>query len=52
VNSRQLVKRFYETLLGGDTLEHALMLARQKLGDAGQSDWANPILTKRHGVLD
>jgi CHAT domain-containing protein len=51
-NSHLLVERFYETLLGGDTLEHSLMLARQKLGDADQPDWANPILTKRHGVLD
>ncbi len=51
-NSRLLVERFYETLLGGDPLEHALMLARWKLSDAGQPDWANPILTKRHGVLD
>lgn len=48
-NGRKLVQTFYTDLLAGKSAERALMHARQEVAD--QPDWANPILTKRHGVL-
>ena len=51
-NGRKLAETFYTELLNGKSgksIERALMIARQAVGD--QPDWANPILTKRHGVL-
>lgn len=48
-NSRKLAETFYTELLSGKPVERALMIARQAVED--QPDWANPILTKRHGVL-
>jgi hypothetical protein len=48
-NSRKLAQTFYTELLNGKPAERALMIARQAMQD--EPDWANPILTKRHGVL-
>ncbi len=48
-NGRMLAQTFYTELLSGKPAERALMIARQAVAD--QPDWANPILTKRHGVL-
>jgi hypothetical protein len=49
-NGRKLTEIFYKELLSsGRSAEYALMVARQAVGD--QPDWANPILTKRHGIL-
>jgi len=48
-NGRKLAQNFYTELLNGKSAEHALMLARQAVIE--QPDWANPILTKRRGVL-
>jgi len=48
-NSRKIAQTFYTELLGGKPAERALTFARQAV--AGEADWANPILTKRHGVL-
>ncbi len=48
-NSRKVAQTFYTELLAGKPAERALMIARQAVG--GEPDWANPILTKRHGVL-
>jgi len=48
-NSRALAQTFYTELLSGKPAERALTIARQAVED--QPDWANPILTKRHGVL-
>ena len=49
LNGRKLVERFYGELLAGTPSEVALLHARQSLND--QPDWANPVLTKRHGML-
>ena len=48
-NGRTLAQTFYSELLGGKSTERALMIARQAVEN--EPDWANPILTKRHGVL-
>ncbi len=49
-NSKKLAEVFYEQLLKYKMpAEDALMSARQALEQ--EPDWANPILTKRHGVL-
>lgn len=48
-NGRTLAQTFYTELLNGKPAERALMIARQAVAD--EPDWANPILTKRHGVL-
>jgi hypothetical protein len=48
-NGRTLAQTFYTELLSGKPAERALMIARQAVGN--QPDWANPVLTKRHGVL-
>lgn len=48
-NGRTLAQTFYTELLSGKPAERALMIARQAVAD--QPDWANPVLTKRHGVL-
>ncbi|MEW5988005.1 MAG: CHAT domain-containing protein [Chloroflexota bacterium] len=48
-NGRTLTERFYTELLKGRPVEQALLFARQDVEN--QADWANPILTKRHGVL-
>jgi len=48
-NSRKLAETFYTQLLGGEPIERALMIARQAVEN--EPDWANPVLTKRHGVL-
>ena len=48
-NSHKLAQEFYKHLMGGETAEQALLHARQSLGSS--FDWANPILTKRHGIL-
>jgi hypothetical protein len=48
-NNSKMVESFYTSLLGGEPSERALMFARQAIAD--EADWANPILTKRHGVL-
>jgi hypothetical protein len=48
-NGQKLVQTFYTELLAGKSVERALMLARKEVAD--EPDWANPILTKRHGVL-
>ena len=52
-NSRAIVETFYTHLREGESIECALMYARQALKDlkGGQADWANPVLAKRHGVL-
>jgi hypothetical protein len=50
-NSHEVARTFYKSLLqDGQPAEQALKIARQAVGD--QPDWANPILTKRHGLLD
>ncbi len=48
-NSHTLAQTFYTELLSGKPAERALMIARQAVEN--EPDWANPILTKRHGVL-
>jgi CHAT domain-containing protein len=48
-NGRTLAQTFYTELLSGKPAERALVIARQAV--ANEPDWANPILTKRHGVL-
>lgn len=48
-NSKALVETFYEELLKEKPAERALMIARQAVEN--EPDWANPVLTKRHGVL-
>lgn len=48
-NNQTMVRLFYTELLSGKSAERALMIARQAIEN--QADWANPILTKRHGVL-
>jgi hypothetical protein len=48
-NGRTLAQTFYTELLSGKPAERALMIARQAVEN--EPDWANPILTKRHGVL-
>jgi CHAT domain/SIR2-like domain len=52
-NSRVIAETFYTHLRNGESIELALMYARQALKDlkGGQADWANPVLAKRHGVL-
>ncbi len=50
-NAMQITTTFYKQLFTGKpiSIQKALMAARQDIPD--QPDWANPILTKRHGVL-
>lgn len=48
-NGRTLAQIFYTELLSGKPAERALTIARQAVEN--EPDWANPILTKRHGVL-
>ena len=48
-NSRAIAQTFYTELLNGKPAERALTIARQAVQN--EPDWANPILTKRHGVL-
>jgi len=48
-NGRKLALTFYKGLLDGKPIELALMDAREAVED--EPDWANPVLTKRHGVL-
>jgi hypothetical protein len=50
-SAMKMVQHFYAELLKGKPLEQALLLARGAV-DIDQPDWANPILIKRHGVLD
>ena len=52
-NSRAMVETFYTHLRKGESIECALMYARQEVKGlkGGQADWANPVLAKRHGVL-
>ncbi len=51
-NSRTIAKAFYAELLqDNESPERALMTARQAL-PVDQADWANPVLTKHHGVLE
>jgi hypothetical protein len=53
-NARTMTETFYEELSKGTPIEQALMFARQAVdmpADEDLVDWANPILTKRHGVL-
>ncbi len=49
VSARQLVTRFYTELLEGSSIEQAVLSARRDL-QAGV-EWANPVFSKRHGVL-
>jgi hypothetical protein len=48
-NGHKLALTFYKGLLSGQPIELALMNAREAVED--EPDWANPVLTKRHGVL-
>jgi hypothetical protein len=47
---RLLVETLYEKLVeGGQSLEMALLLARQRLAALELADWANPVLARKHG---
>ena len=48
-SARKLVTRFYTELLAGHPIEQALLFARQELQTG--VEWANPVFSKRHGVL-
>ena len=49
MSARKLVTRFYTDLLAGHPIEQALLFARQELQTG--VEWANPVFSKRHGVL-
>ncbi len=48
-SAKQLVTQFYTELLAGRSIEQAVLSARRDL-QAGV-EWANPVFSKRHGVL-